>query len=174
MKSTICVAVVAALSVGFPLLLAPRAPAKEGDGKLRVSVDDLGKTAELIGRLGKPLGTWVTVKGTWALPVPDAKDDSLRFTVTYVNGAKLKKPVEFDVALVQAVDRRGNDVTPKFENRDKFDGQAWTLKAYETGRFHVAPPEYDKAIGIVPGSMQEPYWIRRPFTPEIHGVLQPD
>lgn len=170
MKSTICIAVVAALAVGFPLVLAPSAPAKDGDGKLQVSVDDLGKTAELIGRLGKPLGRWVTIKGKWALPVSREKPSGLKFTVTHVSDTKLEKPVEFDVALVKVVDRRGNDATPKEEDEDKFDGRTWTLKGYETGEFHITPPEYYREIGSDPGLMAKPDYLRA-FTSRIEGVL---
>jgi hypothetical protein len=173
MKSTICVAVVAALAVGLRFVVMPSAAAKDEGGKIRVSVEELGKTADLIGRLGKPLGTWVTIKGKWALPKEIVKDFSLRFTVTHVDGAKLAKPIEFHVAQVHAVDQRGKSVTPEFKNRNEFNGRTWTLTAYETGEFHVTPPEYYKAIGIEPGSVQEPPWTR-PITPEIHGVLQPE
>ncbi|HUY90676.1 MAG TPA: hypothetical protein VMV10_18215 [Pirellulales bacterium] len=152
---------------------APSAAAAEADGKIRISVEEIGKTADLIGRLGKPLGTWVTVKGKWALPKKVVKDFSLRFTVTHVNGAKLEKAVEFHVTQIMAVDRRGKSIMPKPENRRKLDGQTWTLNAYETGEFHITPPEYYRAVGIVPGSMQEPYYFDT-FTSKIDGVLQPE
>lgn len=173
MKSTICIAVVAALAMGVPLVLAPRAPAKDGDGKLQISVDDLGKTAELVGRLGQPLGTWVTIKGKWALPDSREKPSGLKFTVTHVSGTKLGRPAEFDVSLVEVVDRRGNDVTPKWEDRNKFDGQTWTLKGYETGEFHIRPPEYYREIGSDPGLMAKPDFLRA-FTSRIDGILQPE
>lgn len=170
MRWTICV-MAAALAIGIPIILAPSAPAEDGDRKIHVSVDDLGNTAELVGRLGKPLGTWVTIQGEWTLPKKVVKDYSLRFTVTHVDGAKLEQPVEFNVAQVSVVNSRGESVIPKRENQKQFDGQSWKLKAYETGRFHITPPEYLKAIGIQPGSMGEAHYIR-PFTSEIDGVLQ--
>lgn len=170
MRIVKCIAMATVLAIGFRLAVAPTAAAKDEGGKIQVSVDDLGKTAELIGRLGKPLGTWVTIKGTWALPISSAKPSGLKFTVTHVSDTKLEKPVEFDVALVKVVDRRGNDVTPKFENRKKFDGRTWMLKGYETGRFHIEPVEYDAAIGAQVS--QRPDWIK-PFSSEIVGILQP-
>lgn len=174
MSKTICVALVAVLAIGVRFTAAPSAAAKDGDGKIAVSVEEIGKTADLIGRLGKPLGTMVTIKGKWALPNRAVKSYSLRFTVTEVNGAQLEKPLEFDIAQIIAVDSRGKSIMPKSENCRKVDGQTWTLKAYETGRFHITPPEYDKAIGIVPGSRgAEPYYFDT-FTSEIVGVLQPE
>lgn len=171
MRTVFYIATAAALALAFRFEVAPSAAAKDDDGKLQVSVDDLGKTADLIGRLGKPLGTWVTIKGKWALPVSREKPSGLKFTVTHVSDTKLEKPVEFDVALVNVVDRRGNDATPKEEDEDKFDGRTWTLKGYETGEFHITPPEYYAAIGATVRP-QPPSWIRR-FTSEIIGVLQP-
>lgn len=172
MRRTICV-MAAALAIGIPIILAPSAPAKDGDRKIHVSVDDLGKSAELIGRLGKPLGTWVTIKGKWALPKAVVKEYSPRFMATHVDGAKLEKPVEFNIGQVEAVDSSGKSVMPKPENRRKLDGQTWTLEAYESGEFHITPPEYYEAIGVVPGSVQTPYYFGK-FTSEIVGVLQAD
>jgi hypothetical protein len=170
MRTVFYVATAAALALAFRFGVAPSAAAKDGGGKLRVSVDDLGKTAELVGRLGKPLGTWVMIKGKWALPVSREKPSGLKFTVTHVSDTKLEKPVEFDVALVNVVDRRGNDATPNWEDRNKFDGQTWTLKGYETGEFHITPPEYYREIGSAPGLMAKPDYLRA-FTSRIDGVL---
>lgn len=173
MKSTICFAVVAGSIIGLRFVLAPSAAAKDEGGKIQISVDDLGKTAELVGRLGKPLGTWVTIKGTWALPKNVAKDYSLRFTVTHVNGMKLPSPVEFNIGQVRAVDRHGKDVLPDFKEQRKLDRRTWTLKGYETGRLNIqTPPEYFKTMGREPQAVQKPYWTS-PFASEIDGILEP-
>lgn len=171
MRAVICVATTAVLTFVVRYSVAPSEGAEEADGKLKISVEELGKTADIVGRLGKPLGTWMTIAGNWALPKQVVKDRSLRFTVTHVNSAKLEKPIEFHVDLVHAVDRRGKSVMPEFKDRNKFDGRTWTLNAYETGEFHVTPPEYYEAIGIKPGSRQEPPRTR-PITSVIHAVLQ--
>lgn len=172
MRTVFYIATAAALALAFRFEVAPSAAAKDGDGKLQISVDDLGKTADLIGRLGKPLGSWVTIKGTWALPKNVAKDYSLRFTATHVNGMKLPSPVEFNIGQVRAVDRHGKDVLPDFKEQRKLDGRTWTLKGYETGRLDIqTPPEYFKAIGRERQAVQKPYWTR-PFISEFNGVLQ--
>ena len=173
MKLAACLAMATVLALGLRLAMAPTAAAKDDGGKVQVSVDDLGKSAELIGRLGKPLGTWVTIQGKWTLPKAVVKEYSPRFMATHVDGAKLEQPVEFNIGQVEAVDSSGKSVMPKSENRRKLDGQTWTLKAYETGEFHITPPEYYEAIGVVPGSVQTPYYFRK-FTSRIDGVLQPD
>src|SRR5262245_53336621 len=52
----------------------------------RVNVDEIGGSVVLIGRLGKPLGEKMTVRGQW-VPAPQrAKDNSPRFNVTEVDG----------------------------------------------------------------------------------------
>lgn len=171
MRTVVYLTMAAALAFAFRFAVARSEGADNAGRKIEISVDDLGKTAELIGRLGKPLGTWMTIKGKWALPKEVVKDFSLRFTVTHMNGEKLEEPIEFRLDQIRAVDRRGNSVMPEFKDRNRFDGRTWTLTAYETGRIHVTPPEYYKAIGIEPGSVQEPPRTR-PITSEIHGVLQ--
>lgn len=170
MRTVFYVAIAAALALAFRFGVAPSAAAKDEGGKMQISVEELGKTADLIGRLGKPLGTWVTIKGKWALPDSREKPSGLKFTVTHVSGTKLGRPAEFDVSLVEVVDRRGNDVTPKWEDRNNFDGQTWTLKGYETGEFHIRPPEYYREIGSDPGLMAKPDFLRA-FTSRIDGVL---
>ncbi len=77
-----------------------------------VSVEDIGKKVALIGRLGQPLGTTMEVKGTWRMPDIRVKDYSPRFTVSHVNGKALKKPVEFNVAQIEAVSRRDTNAVP--------------------------------------------------------------
>lgn len=172
MRTVVYVTMAAALAFAFRFDFARSEGADKAGGKIEISVEELGKTADLIGRLGKPLGSWVTIKGKWALPDRRVKDYSLKFTVTHVNDVKLKQPVEFNVAQVSVANSRGESVIPKHENQKQLDGQTWTLKAYETGEFHITPPEYYKAIGVEPGSMQEAYYTR-PFTSRIDGVLQP-
>lgn len=173
MKTTVCAAFVVLSAIALRFAIAPSAAAQDAEDKIEIPVEEIGKKAVLIGRLGRPLGTMVTIQGKWALPDARVKDYSLRFTVTQVDDVKLEKPIEFNVAQIEAVDKRGESVIPDFKNHPTLHGKSWTLRAYETGRFHITPPEYYKALGIAPGSQQKPYWIR-PFTSEIHGVLVPE
>jgi hypothetical protein len=142
--------------------------------RIEVSVEDIGTKVTLVGRLGQPLGTMMEVQGTWSYPrqrpgEPPVKDDSLRFRVSQVNGKKLPQPVEFNVAQIEAATRTGKNAIPKFEELKMLDGIAWTLQAYETGRFHHVPEDYWKKLGTAPPG--PPSWPRI-FTSELVGVVQ--
>ena len=179
MRTVIYVAAAAALALAFRLGVAPSEGAEEAESKDRIPVDELGKSADLIGRLGKPLGSWVTIKGTWSYPKSRngrrPKDASLRFTVSHVDGVELAKSVEFNIAQIDAKNSQGQSAFQEFKDRRKLDGRTWTLKAYETGRLKIdTPPEYYEAIGIASYPAQEAYWNFDKFVSEIHGVLQPE
>lgn len=144
-----------------------------GKEKVRINVDDIGKKVVLIGRLGEPLGTWVTLKGTWELPKLElVKDYSLRFMVTRINDRELSTPIEFNIAQIQARLKNGKDALPAHEHREALDGVTWTLRAYETGYLLVAPmPEVVNPGGRIPPAPQVPYYSR-PFTSNLVATLQ--
>lgn len=170
MKTRMLFALSAGLMLALRFAAAPDAVADSTPPVTKINVDDIGVKATLIGRLGKPLGTMVTVKGKWSYPDGRVKDYSLRFAVSHVNDEKLDEPVEFNIAQVIIKDRRGRNMIPNGEVRKQLDGRTWTLKAFETGRIHITPPEYYTAIGL--GPSQTPYWASA-FTSEVIGVLQP-
>lgn len=144
-----------------------------GKEKLRINVDDIGKKVVLIGRLGEPLGTWVTLKGTWELPKLElVKDYSLRFMVTRINDRELSTPIEFNIAQIEARFKNGKDALPAHEHQKTLDGVTWTLRAYETGYLLVAPmPEVVNPGGRIPPAPQVPYYSR-PFTSSLHATVQ--
>lgn len=138
-----------------------------------VSVDDIGRKVTLVGRLGQPLGTMMTIQGHWAYPDASkgpAKDNSIRFTVSHVNGKPLSELVEFDVAQVRAVSAEGDSAIPEqADHRDSLGGVSWTLRGFETGRFDRIPDGYWKELGT--GWPALPYYVRT-FTSELVGVVQ--
>ncbi len=71
----------------------PRAESKPSMNT--VLATDIGNRVIIIGRLGVPLGTPVTVKGNWSLPEGITKGFGLRLNVTSVNGEQLDHPVVF-------------------------------------------------------------------------------
>jgi hypothetical protein len=135
----------------------------------QVPVDEIGARFILMGRLGKPLGTMMTVTGKWGYPDKAVKDYSLRFTVSQVNAKRLDKPVVFNVAQIKAVSQDGKDAIPKYDAHKSLDGVSWTLRAYETGRFQGIPNEYWIERGS--GRPASPYWFRT-FTSELVGIVQ--
>ncbi len=133
------------------------------DAKLAINVDDIGTKVTLVGRLGQPLGKMMKLRGSWKYPNGLAKDYSLRFTVTEVNGHKLATPVEFNIEQISARTQDDKGAIPEYERRKDLDGVAWTLNAYETGRFSAYPSD------VV---VQHPYWWRT-FTSEVVGTVVP-
>ncbi len=134
------------------------------DATLAINVDDIGTKVTLVGRLGQPLGKMMKLRGSWKYPNGVMKDASLWFTVTAVNYRKLATPVEFHIAQVSARTEDHKDAIPAHEHQKDLDGVAWTLKAYETGRFSAVP---DDGMAV-----QAPYWYRT-FTSEVVGTLVP-
>jgi hypothetical protein len=53
---------------------------------IAINVEDIGDSVILIGRLGKPLGTKMKMRGLWSMPEAVQKDNSPRFTVTHIDG----------------------------------------------------------------------------------------
>src|SRR5260370_29323809 len=91
----VCVGIVLLSAVAWGFVIE----GAEHEGIVKISADDLasGKVV-VIGRLGAPLKTMITVRGTWQHPPRAAqpvKDFGLRFHVTHVNGSALTEPVDF-------------------------------------------------------------------------------
>jgi len=159
MKNYRHVALLMVLSAALPVFSADR------KRTIAISVEDIGTKVTLVGRLGEPLGKLMEVKGTWGYPDARVKDYSLRFRVSHVNGKRLPKPVEFNVAQVKAATRSGKNAIPQFKDHKTLEGVSWTLRAYETGRFRGVPEELDTAASA------SPYWWKT-FTSELVGVVQ--
>lgn len=172
MKRSACIVLALVLVLGILAVTSFHVSAESDAKSTRVFVEDIGTKVTLVGRLGVPLSTMMTLNGKWGYPDETngiVKDDSLRFTVTHVNGVNLKKPVEFNVAQVHAVEKDGKTAIPVYKDHDLLDGVSWTLRAYETGRAGFRPQDYWKEIGS--GPRQSPYWAGA-FSSEITGVVQ--
>jgi hypothetical protein len=150
---------------------APRATSAAAEPTVFVSVQEIGIKVALVGRLGQPLGKPMDVKGKWRLAneLESAKDESPKFTVTYVNGQSLKKPVEFNLGFVKAVFRGRKVQYPPFREWEKLDGVVWTLRAYETGLLNLEPNDWWKEEGTQPSA--RPVWLET-FNSELVGVIQ--
>jgi hypothetical protein len=114
----------------------------------------IGKAVTLVGRLGKPLGTKLQLRGRWKVlqmsRVPNYLRSPVRFVVFEVNGNQLAESVEFGHDQIKAeflkwptsdhraVPTRTNAMPSK---PDSLDGEEWTMTAYETGRFIAVPNE---------------------------------
>jgi hypothetical protein len=143
---------------------------EEAKSLQKISVDEIGKSVNLVGRLGVPLGKKMQISGYWHFPKVAAKDGSIRFTVTKVNEQQLAKPVEFNHEQLDFMDTEHHNVIPAFESHRELDGQEWALTAYETGEIRISPDEYREKAPLFPIAAS-PYYTQ-PFTSRIVGVLQ--
>ncbi len=165
----ILVAFVLVLSIWYPTRVDSQVPSKVPNVMHKFSVEEIGKTVVLIGRLGMPLGEKMEIAGYWHMPKRDQKDGSIRFIVTTVNRKQLANPVEFSHEQVQFMDANHHNVVPEFKSQPALDGQRWTLTAYETGRIQITPDEYYSKSPVFP-VVQVPYYTR-PFTSELVSVV---
>ena len=136
-----------------------------------ISVEEIGKSIVLVGRLGVPLGEKMEICGYWHFPAPPhEKDSSIRFTVTIVNGTKLAKPVEFNNGQLNFLNREHLNVIPDYKAHRELDGQTWTVMAYETGCIRITPDEYWDESPVFP-VVQVPYYTRA-LTSFLVGVVK--
>jgi hypothetical protein len=132
-----CICASTILIATASLYLVSRLPAMADNQKKmqRVSVDEIGRTVQLVGRLGVPLGDAVEINGYWHFPSQrHEKDDSIRFTVTVVDGKTLNVPVEFNHGQVAFSDASHQSVIPEFGKHSELESQVWTLIAYAPPR----------------------------------------
>lgn len=167
-QTTITVLAASTLLLLVQSLYAQSKATNRKNAPIEVSVDEIGKNLILIGRLKKPLGTLLTVRGKWSYPHSRVKDYSLRFTVTHLDGQKLRDPIEYNVSQLMVVTKDGSPAIPPRKRHEQLVGVEWTLRAYETGFLHIVSPEAFQN-DPVPGGL--PYYFDT-FTSEINGVLQ--
>jgi hypothetical protein len=124
-----------------------------------------------VGRLGVPLGEKMELTGYWHFPKSQpAKDGSIRFSVTSVNGSKLSQPIEFNHAQLNVTNSEHRNIIPDFRDHRELEEQVWTLIAYETGRIQITPDEYQSKSPVFPIAGM-PY-CTEPFTSQIVAVLK--
>lgn len=137
----------------FAALLSASAACDEpASSTQRVSVDDVDRKLVLIGRLGHPLGTMVTLDGTWGYPDQSkgpTKDYSLEFTIQTVNGKPLARKLTLKTGAIHVIDRHGTNLVPPHKRHSELDGVSWSLRAYETGCYTVQPDEYWRFRGPI-------------------------
>jgi len=126
-----------------------------------IRAQDIPKTAQIVGRLGHPLGSLVTVRGQWISPGTNLKD-RLQFHVMLVNGKQPAEPIELDEMQVEKIfplHKAGRKTKPgeswdwRFDWRESEsppvpkDGETWEMMGVETGAFEDYSAEAWKEIG---------------------------
>ncbi|MCH9654314.1 MAG: hypothetical protein K0U86_18695 [Planctomycetes bacterium] len=154
---------------------------KAADKPCQVDVSKIGSSVSLIGKLGRPLGTKMKIKGTWV--AYEADGEPPQFTITQVDGVQLGKPVLFYKQQILATTKgvphsMGNpfgrsksfnafsDYDPNY-SYSSLIGKKWTMMAYETGYISITHSDFNPKEEVHPSM---PYWSR-PFTPILVGVV---
>ncbi len=156
------------LSIGVCAVI-PLAHAQMSEAKIKIQVENIGRSVVLIGRLRKPLGEKMTVRGRWALPSGVPKDNSPRFTVFEVNGKALAQPVEFNIEQLTAYTTEHRDALPDYDHRKSLDRQVWSMFAYETGRVAFKPNEELEKFPVFP--VEQAAYYASAFTSELVAVV---
>ncbi|HEY2413193.1 MAG TPA: hypothetical protein VGI40_13165 [Pirellulaceae bacterium] len=143
-----------------------------------VRAEDIGKTVEIRGRLGYPLGTLITVRGKWTDP---GYKDSPILEIGLVNGTKLDKPVMLTPGQVEQINqfwnggrngRAGEVWDWHFDWKGKMPaprpelGQTWEMIGVETGAFGSYSKEAREEFGggyVATPSYMHDFWSRFEF-----------
>lgn len=141
----------------------PQANAGAPDQVLAVRADEIGTRVQILGRLGKPMGTMMSVHGVWQRRVGREKPAAgLEFHATEVDNRRLPQPVVFLPELV--VVHRSVNIVPE-------EGAVWELRAFETGRFRNIEAIHWKEF--FDGPVSPPDWGQQSvFVSELTGVIK--
>lgn len=102
--------------------------AESRQARVVVSSSSLVENLSIVGRLGHPIGSLVTIRGIWHVPGPKGPD----FEVTHINGARLTEPVFFSYLS-------NNVESPELRDYRPLDGEVWERRAFESGEFFGVP-----------------------------------
>ena len=112
-----------------------------------IRADEVGRRVRVLGKLGSPLRSVVSVSGVWVelTEGPEKPGSSLWFRVVEVNGKRLDKPVEFRALDVEVLAKDGKTIAPR-------KGERWELRAYETWPDYGHPSDFSDELGHPPAA----------------------
>jgi hypothetical protein len=112
-----------------------------------IRADEVGRSVSVLGKLGFPLRSVVSVSGIWVelTEGPSKPGSSLWFRVVEVSGKQLDKPVEFRGLDLEVLGKNGKAVEPA-------KGEQWELRAYETWPDYGHPSAFVEELGHQPGA----------------------
>jgi hypothetical protein len=97
-----------------------------------VNAADIGVKVQIIGKLGTPIGTLMSIRGQWRMPSfgasPPPKPPELQFHVTHLDGKPLSKETIYFASAVRAINL-------KDQRNHEADGVVWEMRAFEGGQF---------------------------------------
>lgn len=125
------------------------APAKgEPEPVQQIQADDItSRRVQIIGRLGRPLGEMLTIRGRWKRPGPRVKDPAFHFVVTEVDGKNLATPVDFHDRGVYLP----GEATP-----ESLADKICELRGYEGGSFWGDPGRFNRERAGLEGDGESP------------------
>ncbi len=126
---------------------ACRLGAEEPKPPTTIRADEVGRSVCVLGRLGSPLRSVVSVSGIWVEVTegPSKPGSTLWFHVVGANGKRFDKPVEFRGLDVEVLAKDGKPIEPA-------KGEHWELQAYETWPDYGHPSDFLKELGSLPGA----------------------
>lgn len=128
------------------------------EGRRKVKAIDIGRSIDLVGRLGVPLATVVEIDGRWENG-DMSKPSAMVFVVTSVNGIQLDEKVKFNEIAVRATGDDSWNVKPKV-------GEIWHCRsAIELAQFrNVMEKNWEL---FYDGPVAPPAWGDGPFASEL-------
>jgi hypothetical protein len=137
--------------------------AAEEPRKISIKAVEIGSTVQIIGRLGKPMGTLMSLRGQWRMPSNTPKPPALEFHVTHVDGQRLSNEVVFYKCVVTAFNQ-------KHKHHHEADGVVWEMQALEEGRFVNLTDRYWKEFYGMPVAL--PDYGQGPFACFLTGNVK--
>jgi hypothetical protein len=131
--------VVSLMCLQKPLQSADRQ--NDGEATVEYSFDQLAQ-GRIIGKLGKPLGTYCTVRGKWITDMERWQDSLWFFHVTHIDDRELTTTIEYPAYTVNEVLVHGHKSLTRYTSPK--EGEIWELRAYEGMSASGAPLDYVK------------------------------
>lgn len=124
----------------------------------QVNASEIGRSVDLVGRLGVPMATVVEIEGRWESG-DESKPSGMVLVVTSVNGIVLKTRVEFNEMAVTVVGDESQPLRPKV-------GDKWHCRsAIEVGQFRNVMEKNWELFYDAP--VAPPAWGDGPFVSEL-------
>ncbi len=133
-------------------------PNTPSENRQQVKASEIGRSVELVGRLGAPMATVVELDGRWESG-DESKPTGMIFVVTSVNGIALTSKVTFNHIAVTVAGDDSQRLQPK-------DGDKWHCRsAIEIGQFrNVMEKNWEL---FYDGPIAPPAWGDGPFVSEL-------
>ena len=164
----VCYLLLAMAVIMTPILFSARTSTARSADKANkeakpISFDELATTYRIIGRLGKPLGEFVTVRGMWEENKENVKFGSLTMRITHIDGRECDRNLVYHLRDVYSDTVKS--VRPSHQDR-------WEIRGYETIEFTGTPKGYFEESRTAPGSGILPWTLSSRFIYVKRNLIQ--